>query len=120
MSHLSPQFAALLLAWNERDLSKIRGHLELGVTPDVEFVDPDNAIRGIDAFTAMVRAFRERLPGAEVIRTSAIDRHHDRARYSWVVVIDPAHRVEGLDCVTLASDGRIARVDGFFGALTPA
>lgn len=120
MADISPQFAALMGAWNERDLSKIRGHLEIAVTPDVEFVDPNYAIRGIDAFTDMVREFRERLPGAEVVRTSAIDRHHDRARYSWVVIVDPAHSVEGFDTVALSADGKIARVDGFFGQLSPA
>lgn len=120
MPDISPQFAALMRAWNERDVAKIRGHLEIAVTEDVEFVDPNYAIRGIDAFTAMVRAFRERLPDVDVIRTSAIDQHHDRARYSWAVAVSPAHTVEGYDTVALAADGRIARVDGFFGQLTPA
>jgi ribulose bisphosphate carboxylase small subunit len=119
MAEIAPPFAALMRAWNERDLSQIRGHLEHGVAPDVEFVDPNYAIRGIDAFADMVRDFRVRMPNAEVIRTSGIDQHHDRARYSWVVVVDPNHSVIGFDAVALAPDGKVARVDGFFGPLPP-
>lgn len=119
MTEIAPAFAALSRAWNERDLSKIRAHLEQGVTPDVEFNDPNYAIRGIDAFTDMVRDFRVRMPNADVIRTSGIDQHHDRARYSWVVVIDPNQSVIGFDAVALAPDGKVARVDGFFGPLPP-
>lgn len=114
-----PSFVHLLNAWNELEPDMIRSHLERGVAADVEFVDPNYAIRGIDAFEQMVREFRAQAPEAECIRTSVIDMHHDRARYSWTVIVNAETRVDGFDAVQLNQAGLVCRVDGFFGPLTP-
>lgn len=119
MSTIPAPFAHLLAAWNERDPARIRHHVEQGVTDDIAFTDPQYAIRGIDAFVAMVQEFRKRLPEARVERTSGIDRHHDRARYSWTVFADAKMRVDGFDAVALDSKGMVRRIDGFFGPLPP-
>lgn len=114
-------FAHMLAAWNERDLKKIRAHLNKALAVDVEFVDPNYAINGIAAFAQMVKDFRTKYPDAACIRTSGIDVHHDRARYSWSVIIDAANRVDGFDTVQFsARSGKVKRVDGFFGPLPPA
>ncbi len=117
VSAVPPAFAHLLAAWNEYDPEAIRGHLIKGVSGDVEFVDPNYAIHGIDAFEAMVREFRERAPDARCIRTSGIDMHHDRARYSWTVIVNAQIRVDGFDAVQINAEGLVCRVDGFFGPL---
>jgi hypothetical protein len=42
-------------------------------------------------------------------------------RFSWVM-IDPHERqilLEGMDFVELAADGRLQRINGFFGAFPP-
>lgn len=116
MTSTPEPFVHLLAAWNERDLTKIRALCQKGVTADVEFTDPNYAIKGIDAFVAMVKEFRERLPNAMVTRTSGIDTHHDRARYSWTVTAGPL-KVDGFDAVALAPSGLVKRIDGFFGPL---
>lgn len=120
VSAIPAPFAHLLAAWNERDPARIRQHAEQAVTADVAFTDPQYAIRGIDAFVAMVQEFRKRLPEARVERTSGIDRHHDRARYSWTVFADAKTRVDGFDAVALDAKGMLRRIDGFFGPLPPA
>lgn len=113
-----PSLAHMLAAWNERDLSAIERHLARAVTRDVEFVDPNVAVRGVGEFLQMVREFRTRYPQAQCIRMSAIDAHHDRARYHWRVVADKSMFIDGMDCVQFDASGLVRRVDGFFGVLS--
>jgi hypothetical protein len=117
MSKIPPSLVHLLAAWNETDTSRIAGLLAKAVTPDVEFVDPNYAIRGVTAFEKMVVEFRTRYPKARCLRMSAIDAHHDRARYHWRVVADETAFIDGMDCVQFDAAGLVARVDGFFGVL---
>jgi hypothetical protein len=60
-------------------------------------------------------------PGAQVVRTSALDEHHGWARFAWhVVLADGTALPEGLDLVEFTPDGqRILRIVGFFGPLSP-
>lgn len=121
MAEIPETFAHMLAAWNERDTKKIRGHLDKALTKDVEFVDPNYAIEGITDFAAMVKEFRKKYPEASCVRTSGIDMHHDRARYSWTVIIDDKTRIDGFDAVQVSKkSGKVKRVDGFFGPLPPA
>lgn len=121
MVEIPASFPHLLAAWNEPDAGKIRGHLDKALTADVEFVDPNYAICGLDAFEKMVREFRTKFPNSACIRTSGVDMHHDRARYSWTVVIDAANRIDGFDAVAIdAASGKVRRIDGFFGPLPAA
>lgn len=120
MAEIPDSFAQMLAAWNERDLKKIRPLLDKALSKDVEFVDPNYAIEGVSEFAKMVREFRKKFPEAECVRTSGIDRHHDRARYSWSVIIDEKTRIDGFDAVQVSKkSGKIKRVDGFFGPLPP-
>lgn len=120
MAVIPDSFAHMLAAWNTRDASARRALLAQALDPAVEFTDPNFKVTGIAAFDAMIAEFHERVPGAECVRTSAIDLHHDRARYSWRVVIDADNGVDGFDAVALAPDGKIARIDGYFGPLQSA
>ena len=109
----------MLAAWNERDLDRIRGHLEQALSPDVEFADPANFVRGIDAFEQMVREFRSQTPNARCERASGLDSHHGRYRYAWNVFDGDHLAVPGFDVTTVDEQGLVERVDGFFGPLPP-
>lgn len=115
MSTLPHSLATMLSAWNERDLAAIRGHLDACLAPDVVFADPDNLIRGVEEFEAMVNTFREKIPNAVCAHTSGFNSHHNRYRYNWLVSSDGQALVAGMDVVELDANGRVARVDGFFG-----
>lgn len=98
----------------------MRPLIEAALTEDVEFVDPNYDIVGIEAFIAQVREFRAKEGRARLLPTSGIDLHHDRGRYSWVVVREDGTRLEGLDAVAFdRTCGKIRRIDGFFGSLPP-
>lgn len=120
MSPAPECFANLLAAWNERDHAKLRDLVEKSVTQNIAFTDPQYAITGCDAFIEMMRAFQARVGDVQLNRTSAIDMHHDRARYSWEIIWPDGTRFEGFDAVALDETlTKVCRIDGFFGALQP-
>lgn len=108
---------AMMVMWNERDMTKVRGRLNAIMAADVEFCDPLHHIYGLDAFEAMVRKFRSDYPRADLTRTSVIDSHHDRYRYEWLIVQDGKVVIPGFDVAQIGVDGKIKRIDGFFGPL---
>lgn len=118
LSTVPPCLTKLLAAWNEHDDAKFRALVEAALTSDIEFTDPHYQIVGIEAFIRQVHEFRAREGRARLVPTSGIDLHHDRARYSWAVVREDGSRFEGFDAVAFDLDqGKVRRIDGFFGPL---
>lgn len=120
MSAIDDCFASMMAAWNERDPARMRALLDAAVTPDVHFVDPKYDLRGKTDFAAMIEAFQAEHHDVILRRTSAIDMHHDRARYSWEIEWGDGRRFTGFDAVAVNLDKQqICRIDGFFGPLQP-
>lgn len=67
---------------------------------DGRFVDPLVDATGPTAIAAAIGSLRDQMPGHTLARTTAVDVHHDCARFGWTV-----H----------APDGRLRQVWGFFG-----
>ena len=108
-------FDHMLAAWNEPDPSKIRGHLEKALAPNVRFVDPTIDVTGIDGFEANVHEVQARIPGAVYSRTSGIDAQHDFHRYHWAIHLKEKRLISGFDVVETNADGLVSLVIGFFG-----
>jgi hypothetical protein len=119
MANYPEAFDHMLAAWNEHDLSRVRAHLELALSPKIEFVDPSIVTRGIDEFEANVREFRGRLPDAVCSRASGVDSHHDLYRYNWEIHRSGELFLPGFDVVQVDDNARVLRVEGFFGPLPP-
>ena len=105
----------MLASWNEADSSKVRGHLEKALAPNVRFVDPSIDLTGIDAFEANVHEVHERLPGAVYSRTSGVDSQHGFYRYHWAIHQNGNLIVPGFDVTEVDESGRVVCVIGFFG-----
>ena len=89
--------------------------------PEGELIDPPLEGKGHDGIAEMASAVLEHFPGHTFRRTTAVDSHHDVARYGWELVApDGAVAMAGLDVAEFGADGRITRVLGFFGDLQPA
>ena len=111
---------AMLSGWNTRDANVLEQVVQQSLTSDLEFCDPHYDISGHAAFIEMVKAFWAKNGECKITRTSTIDTHHDRARYGWVIKWPDGRRFEGFDAVALDhTSGKVRRVDGFFGALSP-
>jgi hypothetical protein len=81
-------------------------------------VDPPLESRGHDGMSEQAAALIQQFPGHRFVRTTAVDRHHEFARYGWELRNATGSRVlEGVDFLALDVDGRIMNVVGFFGPL---
>ena len=90
-------------------------------TLDGRLVDPPFEAASPAGIAALVDAVLTHYPNHTFRRTTAVDTHHEFARYGWeLVAADGTVAVGGTDVVTLDADGRIAEIVGFFGDLTPA
>ena len=104
--------------WNEDDDDRRTAIASTCFADDATYTDPLADVRGHEAISAMVGGLRESHPGYSLRRASAVDQHHDLLRFEWEILDangDPY--LTGVDCVELATDGRIAAVSGFFGAV---
>jgi hypothetical protein len=118
LTAIPPCFATLLAAWNDYDPAIYPGLFAEALTEDIAFTDPQYQIVGIAAFIDQVHEFRAKVGKVELIRTSGIDLHHDRARYSWAVLWPDGARFDGFDAVAIdLTQMKICRIDGFFGPL---
>jgi hypothetical protein len=104
--------------WNEPDAARRHALLAEVWGDGASYTDPTFAGDGA-ALLAHIAALRARRPGTRVLRTSAVDVHHDVARFAWHLVLpDGSTLPEGIDIVLLSADGtRIERIIGFFGPL---
>lgn len=104
-----------LAMWNEPD-GAVRSKKARDIwAADGRLVDPLIDAIGPDAIAAAIGELRDQMPGHSLTRTTAIDAHHDQARFGWTVnAPDGTIAVTGIDVVTLAADGRVQSAIGFF------
>jgi hypothetical protein len=104
--------------FNEPD-DATRGDLAKDVfVDDGRLVDPLVDATGPAHIAAAIGVLRDQMPGHSLARTTAVDTHHDQARFGWAVgAPDGTVAVAGIDVVTLDADGRIQAAIGFFGDL---
>jgi SnoaL-like domain len=112
---------AYCAAWNEPVPAARTEQLEAVLAQAARYTDPRADVRGAAGLSAHIGTIRATRPGSRVIRTTAIDRHHDIARFGFRVVSDNGTELlHGLDIIELTEGGRIARIIGFFGSLADA
>jgi len=103
-------------AWGEADAAKRRQMLQRVWAPDGTYMDPISQLKGVDALVERINGFRSKLPGGQIVPWSRVDVHHNVLRFAWRLVgPDGAILNEGMDFATLAPDGRLQSVVGFFG-----
>lgn len=106
-------------AWSERDPAHRRELLDRVVTIDIRYTDPETDVRGRADLVDHISGVLAGRVGAKIVRSSAIDAHHDTARFAWrLVKADGTALPEGLDIVSVdAPSGKLKTVLGFFGPL---
>lgn len=107
---------AYFAMWNETDAHRRREIIATAWTEDASYVDPLFTAAGHDGLDALAAGAQQQFPGHRFRLTSAIDVHHDRARWGWDLVGpdggDPV--VVGVDYAVIAPDGRLREITGFF------
>jgi hypothetical protein len=100
--------------WNEGDPERRRALVAQVVTEDADYLDPLTAGSGPDGIDAMIAGAQGQFPGHRFVLVAGPDLHHDRVRFSWVLVPDGGEPVAtGYDFATVAADGRLRSVTGF-------
>ena len=106
-------------AWNDPDACKRRDLLASVWSDESVYVDPGVHLAGIEALSEHIAAVAARYPGSCIVRTTVVDAHHRLARFGWKMVrADGVSLPESLDIAELDGSGKLARIVGFFGALT--
>jgi hypothetical protein len=121
MSDVETIVDTYLAMWNEEDPAQRAKHIERAWAADGRYVDPLLEAEGHDALSDMVANVHAHYPGHRFHRRSGIDAHHDEVRFAWELAApDGTTTVAGIDVATLADDGRLQRLTGFFGDLPEA
>jgi hypothetical protein len=109
-----------LAAYGEPDAARRAERIQAAWAPDGQLIDPPATGDGHEGIAALAEALQQQFPGHRFRRTSAVDAHHDHLRFAWELVGPGGDAVlTGLDVGELAGDGRLRRITGFFGELTP-
>ena len=82
---------------------------------DGVYMDPAVHTQGSDALSDYIGASHQRFPGMRIELTSGVDHHHDSFRFDWHLRLpDGSIAIKGVDFGTVAPDGRLASITGFF------
>jgi hypothetical protein len=100
--------------WNETDPMRRRALVEQVFAPDAAYTDPLVAARGHDAIDQFIGAAQGQFAGMRFNLGSAVDAHHDQARFTWHLSPPGSNEpvVIGFD-VAVLEDGRLQAVYGF-------
>ena len=105
-----------LAGYAEPDPTKRLDLLASVWAPDGTLLDPPFDATGPEGIADLVDAVLQHYPGHHFERTTAVDAHHDMARYGWALVApDGTPAVAGLDVAQVGQDGKLVRIVGFFG-----
>ena len=102
-----------IATWNETDPARRRELIERTWTEDGQYLDPLIAGEGQEGIDTMIEAVQVRFPGYRFRRTSEIDAHHDRVRFSWELGPDGDGALAGGLDVGVIADGRFRSITGF-------
>jgi len=96
------------------------GLLDQAWDEDGTYTDPLAEVTGRSALHAHIGASFSDFPGMVITRTSAVDVHHDKGRFTWQLELpDGSVPVGGTDFVEVTPQGQIRSIVGFFGPLAP-
>lgn len=108
--------AAYMAAWNEPDEAARNALLRTCWADGGVYTDPGVHLTGAAALSERIAEKQRERPGAQLMFLSAVDEHHGHFRFYWRLVrADGGLGPRSLDVGTLAPDGRIALMVGFFG-----
>ena len=104
---------AYLDAWNAPDDATRAQRLADAVTPSIVYRDPTTAVAGPEALSAYIESTRATVGDAPLLLSGTPDAYGPVMRFTWTMG-DPIV-VAGIDFATVADDGRLAEITGFFG-----
>src|SRR5215813_15569810 len=83
MSNLTDLVDRYIAIWNETDEERRRNMIARTWTEDSTYLDPLMRGEGRIGIDAMIRGVQAQFPGLLFRKTSEVDAHNDRVRFSW-------------------------------------
>ena len=115
MSNFTELIDRYIDTWNETDDERRRELIAQTWTEDATYIDPMMKGDGHAGINDMIQAVQERFAGHRLRRTSDIDAHNGRVRFSWELAPEGGNPVAGgIDFGVIAADGRLQTITGFF------
>jgi hypothetical protein len=113
LQHLANRYIAV---WNESNPTLRRQLIAEVFTSDATYTDPLAAVQGHDGIDQFVAAAQAQFAGLQFSLGTAVDSHHQQARFTWHLA--PANAAEpvviGFDVVVASeSEARLREVYGF-------
>ena len=105
-------------AWNQTGIATIDATLQLCWVAGGTYIDPLNALTGVDGLAAIIQQTQEGSPGRVVTLTSRVDHYHSNGRYTWAFTKPNGDKTEGFDYIEYDVDNRITRLVSFFGGMS--
>jgi hypothetical protein len=102
-----------IATWNESDPTKRRELIGQTWTEEGQYLDPLMAGEGRDGIDAMIQSVQAQFPGYRFRRTSEIDAHHDRVRFSWELGPEGGVPLAGGLDVGVIANGSLRSITGF-------
>ncbi|CAO5191020.1 SnoaL-like domain-containing protein [Frankia sp. AiPs1] len=114
-AHVSGLADRLYHAWAQPDPVLRSRQLAECCVAGVSYANPLGAAVGVERFSDLIGEFLAPYPGYRPLRTSAVDVHHDRARWEWGLRDSIGQIVlAGLDVTTFDAEGLVS-ISTFFG-----
>jgi hypothetical protein len=114
MSDMNERVGRYIEVWNETDPAARRAGVRALWADGGRYVDPLADVTGHDGIDAVIGAVQAQFPGFVFRLGSAVDAHHNVARFTWELGPEGAEAVVvGFDVAVFAEDGRIQDVHGF-------
>ena len=107
-------------AWNETDPAKRDAMLAAVWADNGVYSDPTVQAVGRGELGAHIGRVLARSPDSRIVRTSLADAHHGLLRFTFARVTATGEVMrDGIDFGEVSQDGRLLRITGFFGPLSP-
>jgi hypothetical protein len=101
--------------WNEPETGARQQLIAKTWVENGSYIDPLMTGDGQEGICVMVQGVQDQFPGHKFRRTGEIDAHHNQLRFNWELASeDGTAIVKGTDYGTLAADGRLQAIVGFF------
>ena len=114
--HITSTVDTYISMWNEEDAARRAQQIEQAWVESGVYTDPLHEAEGYDGLNAMVEALHAGYPGYRFRRSTGVESHHDSVRFGWEFLKpDGTLHVAGTDIGTVAPDGRLHSIAGFFG-----
>jgi hypothetical protein len=108
---------AFASSWNEHNETKRLALLEKSWADDGVYHDPEGTMESREALSAFIGEFHAGYPGRTIDPTSGIESNGIWVRWAWEMRHGDEVESDGMDFAEFGADGRIRRLEGFFGPL---